>query len=112
MRVELTETCIYPEPRANEKYAIVIHGKQSERSEPRLKDVLVRDKDNLPIYRNYRERQLPVYERPFGFAILERNRATDRWPTSICIPAQTAGFVPAVLGDSTLRPIYFTRTQA
>jgi hypothetical protein len=105
-RIDLVGTCAYPESRAGDKYELTIYGERSEAEQVKVKDIRARDQNELPIYRTYRGRQVPVYKTPPGFASLERIRATRDWRASIWVVPRTARDMLLVLNESRLRPIY------
>lgn len=107
-RIDLVGTCTFPEAHANEKYELVIHGRQSWTRELRIRGVRVRGKDNLPAYRQYGNRRVPVYECPIGFTTLDRIRGANTWHATLSVPESTASDILAVLAQSTSRPIYIS----
>jgi hypothetical protein len=106
MRIEISGICIYPEARANDKYEITACGEKADRTEPKVRDVRARDKNDAPVYRKYRGQHLPVYTRPAGFAVLQKTHGTGEWCAYISVLPQTASEMLATLKESRSRPIY------
>jgi hypothetical protein len=69
----------YPEERAGDAYEITLWGEKSGRAKLTLKDIHVHDDHHVPLYRKYRDEEVPVYEVPSGLATLERRRADRVW---------------------------------
>lgn len=106
IRFELSGTCISPRERAKEKYEITIYGEQVERTELKVKDIRLRDKRDLPIYRRRGDRQIPVYNPPTGFATLQRNAALSTWQACLWITFSSATNMLVLLAKLGGRQIY------
>jgi hypothetical protein len=104
-RIEISETCIFPKSRANEKYDLAIRGDQLRPRELRVKAIRVRGKDNLLAYRQHGGRQIPVYMRPLGFSTLDRIRGANAWHASLSVPECTASDILAMLAQSGSPPV-------
>jgi len=67
---------VYPEDRRQERYELTIYGDDapSRKLSASLKDVQARDKHGSPMYRNYRGREIPIYDPPKGMGLLEKVR--------------------------------------
>lgn len=106
IKLEIIGMCICPESRANQRYEITIYNENAESPEPKVKDIGARNKENVPIYRKRRDREIPVYNLPAGFCILERNRYINAWQACTWVAPELVTDMLAVLSLSTLRPIY------
>ena len=70
----------YPENRAGDTYEVSVRGDESYRVLAlTLRDMQARDDCGVPIYRSYRGEQIPVFNRPPGFATMKRQRGTRIW---------------------------------
>jgi hypothetical protein len=78
-RLVVRGVSLAPENRANEPYEISINGETSGRQELTMKDIHAQKESGSPLYRQYRGIALPVYEKPPGLAVLQRNRALNTW---------------------------------
>lgn len=111
IKLEITGTCIWPESRANEKYEITIYDEDVGRTEPKVKDIHARNKDGVPIYRKRRGREVPVYNFPAGFCLLQRNRHVGALQACIWVAPQLTSEILAVLSLSSSRPIYIAMDE-
>lgn len=105
-RIDISGTCTFPALRASGKYTLAICSTQMRPLEPKLRDIRVRGKDNLPAYRQYRNQQIPVYKCPLGFSTLEKIRGANAWHAALSVPECTASDILAMLTQSASRPIY------
>lgn len=103
--------CIWPDDRTNEKYEITIYEEDVERTEPKLRDIRARNKQDAPLYRKRRGRDIPVYNVPAGFCLLERNRNINTWQACTWVSHELVTDMLAVLSLSTSRPIYLSMDE-
>lgn len=80
-RLTITGTLTYPEKRAGDGYELTVCGGDVRSSDlnATVKDVQARDEYGSPQYREYRGRQIPVYNPPSGLGHLEKVRGEARW---------------------------------
>lgn len=80
-RLTITGISTHPETRAGEAYELTVYGDdaRSRRHNTTLKDAQTRDEHESPQYREYRGRQIPVYNPPNGLGLLEKVRGEPRW---------------------------------
>jgi hypothetical protein len=71
----------YPEERAGDAYELTIYGADapSRRLNLTLKDVQARNEHGSPQYREYRGKQIPIYNPPKGLGLLDKIRGEPRW---------------------------------
>lgn len=71
----------YPDQRAGDRYEVSVYAEDtpSSRVHSTLKDAQVRDKYGAPAYRTYRGGQVPVYNTPSGFGLIEKVRGEPGW---------------------------------
>lgn len=70
----------YPPNRAGDIYEVTVRGDESSRVLAlTLRDMQARDDHGVPLYRSYRGEQIPIYNRPPGFASMKRQRGTRIW---------------------------------
>lgn len=105
-RIDISGTCTFPASRATGKYTLAIRSTQMRPLEPKVQDIRVRGKDNLPAYRQHGSRQIPVYKCPLGFSTLEKIRGANAWQAALSVPECTASDILAMLAQSASRPIY------
>lgn len=105
-QIDISGTCMFPASRASGKYTLAIRSTQIRPLEPKVRDIRVRGKDNLPAYRQHGSRKIPVYECPLGFSTLEKVRGTNAWYAALSFPESTASDILAMLAQSASRPIY------
>lgn len=106
IQIDISGTCMVPASRATGKYTLAIRSTQIRPLEPKVRDIRVRGKDNLPAYRQHRSRQIPVCKCPLGFSTLEKIRGANAWHAAISVPKCTASDILAMLAQSASRPIY------
>lgn len=107
-RIDISGTCTFPKSRAIAKYTLALRSTQINSREPKVKDIRVRGKDNLPAYRLYGRRQIPVYECPLGISTFERIRGANTWYATLSVLDRTVSDILAVLALSASRPIYIS----
>jgi len=100
IRIEIGGMCIYPEGRANAKFEITIYGDRTGRDHPKLKDIRALKQNGIPVYRKYRDRQIPVYERPPGLATVQKRRGENAWSTWFRVAPRVASDLLTVLKES------------
>ena len=89
--VKLGGLCSYPEDRANHYYEVQLlcSPALSDRLSQKVKDLHKVDKSDMPIYRKYKNMSVPVYEKPFGLALVEKVRGKDAWSIWMQVDRQT-----------------------
>lgn len=77
----ITGTAIWPEKRQGEIFELTIYGDDAPSSEVnlRLRDVHARTKSGAQQYRQYRGREVPVFDPPKGIGFLDKVRGEPRW---------------------------------
>lgn len=85
-RLTIIGTSLYPERRAGQAYELTIYGDASPRMNVTLKDAQARDDYGSPQYREYRGRQIPVYDPPRGLGRLEKVRGEPSWRACVFLP--------------------------
>lgn len=80
----------YPENRAGDAFELTVYGEDasSRRHSATLKDVQARDKNNVPQYRSYRGRQIPIYTPPRGIGFIDKIRGEARWAAWMFVPSR------------------------
>jgi hypothetical protein len=80
-RVRVSGISTDPPNRAHDSYEIELLGdaSHSHRLNARLKDLQKRDEKGVLQYRQYRGRQVPVFEQPRGLGLLEKVRGECAW---------------------------------
>ena len=82
---------VYPKARTEDTYELKVSGRarRAGEQEQTLKDIQLRDKDGSPLFRSYRGKRIPVYERPKGFGRFEKVRGEPFWTTYLFAPPRT-----------------------
>lgn len=78
-RLLVRAICTYPEDRAGQIYEFNLSALDGSDAVWKLKHIQTRDKHDLPMYRQYRGRHLPVFKKVHGMALLERQRGTHEF---------------------------------
>ncbi|WP_376704206.1 hypothetical protein RQ479_04155 [Mesorhizobium sp. ISC25] len=80
-RLTVAGISTYPEERAGDTYEVTIYGDNLGSGDIRatLKDVQERDEYGSPKYRQYRGRQIPIYNPPPGMGLIDKIRGEPRW---------------------------------
>jgi hypothetical protein len=90
---QLTITAIStaPDDRAGNTYELTIYGDDSPRRRHHsiLRDVQARDQYGSPQYRQYRGKQVPVFNPPRGLAVLNKIRGEPRWTAWLFVPVRS-----------------------
>jgi hypothetical protein len=99
VQLTIMATSFDPKERAGELYELTIHGDdaRSQRVSATLKDAQARDRYGAPQYRQYRGKQIPVYNPPKGLGILNKIRGESRWTAWLFVPARFANDALALL---------------
>lgn len=89
--LELYGTDTAQEKQAADNYRITMHGKQIDDAGLNLKlnDRRMLDEKGMPVYRNRRGCQVPVYDIPDGIGLLEKERGKNIWNGWIWIPQES-----------------------
>ncbi len=92
----ITGVSTYPEERAGDIYELTIHGDDapSRGHAVKLKDMQTRDERGSLQYRTYRGKDVPVYDRPGSFGLLNKMGGESRWTGWLFVPT---GFVRDML---------------
>jgi len=90
----------YPEERADDEYELTIYGNdtRSRRLDATLKDAHARDEHGLPRYREYRGRQIPIYNPPSGLGLLDKVRGEPRWAAWLFVAPRFVSDALVLLG--------------
>jgi hypothetical protein len=100
-RLVISGTATYPAERAGDRYDLTIHGDDAPSQDVHLtlKDAQKRHKKyGHPQYREYKGRQLPIYEPPSGFGLIEKIRGEKRWTAWIHAPTRFTNELLTLLG--------------
>ena len=97
--LEVRGVCIYPPPRADQKFEITIHTENASKTGLRVKDLHKRDANNAPLYRKNRGELYPVYDLPAGLGIIERRRSDDVWGGWVFVEAKVVTNMLILLGQ-------------
>jgi len=107
LKLEFVGTSTYPEQRAGDRYEIVVYGERAEKEQLKLKDIHVRDKHELPVYRTYRGQEIPVFKPPPGIAVLDKRPGIREWSLWVFVVASVARDMLTLLTASR-RPLYLS----
>ncbi len=97
----------YPPERASDQYEFTIYGDDapSQDIHTTLKDVQKREGGyGLPQYREYRGRQIPIYEPPSGLGLIEKIRGQKQWSVWVHAPTRFTNDLLTLLGHK--RPLF------
>lgn len=81
-RLTVAGKSTYPDERAGDTYEVTIYGDNPGSGDVRaatLRDVQARDEHGSPKYRQYRGRQIPIYDPPPGMGLIDKIRGEPRW---------------------------------
>lgn len=104
--LQLTGKATWPEDRAGDIYELAIHSEDSPSGGlgRTLADLQARDKSGARRYRQYRGREIPVFEPPAGMGLIRKRRGERRWYGWATV---APGFVQDALAIlSQARPVY------
>ena len=96
----------YPEDRAGDKFELTLRGDDapSRRLHLQLKDIQARNEYGSPQYRQYRGKQIPVFQPPNGLGLLDKVRGERRWTAYLFVNTRFVGETFALLNHQ--KPIY------
>ena len=96
----ITGIAKYPTDRAGDSYVVTLYGDDapSRHLDRTLEDVQVRDEYGSPQYRDYRGRQIPVYEPPGGLGYLEKIKGEERWTAGLFVAPRIVSDMLVLLG--------------
>ncbi|RWH76836.1 MAG: hypothetical protein EOQ86_19595 [Mesorhizobium sp.] len=100
-QLTLVGIATYPEGRAGDSYELTIYGSDSDsrRVSATVKDVQERDEHASPKYRQYRGRQIPIYNPPSGMGLIDKIRGEPRWTAWLRVPPRFTSDALALLSD-------------
>lgn len=82
---------ISPKERAGDPYEISIWSGTSRKTNLTLRDAQVLNEYHSPVYRSYKEQQLPVYKAPPGLATIDRRAGGGVWRGTLMDDSGLAG---------------------
>lgn len=102
MELRIFGIVTYPEHRAGNEFELTVYGEgaRTRRLNLKLKDIQARDKNGVPQYRQYRGKQIPVYDPPSGMGMIEKVRGKQQWTAWLHGSSQFAADALALLGHS------------
>jgi hypothetical protein len=78
--VRMWGTVTHPAERAGHRFEVDVHGDgKTSRKKLTLKDIHAQDAKNVPIYKEYRGVQYPVYDPPPGLGTIQPARGDQPW---------------------------------
>lgn len=100
-RLTIAGISTYPEERAGAAYELAVYGDAapSLRLSATLKDVQARDEYGSPQYREYRGRQIPIYNPPNGTGLLNKVRGEPRWTAWLFVAPRFVSDALVLLGQ-------------
>ena len=105
-RLTIAGISTYPDERANENYALVLHGDDAPSTNVHLKlsDVHEMDEYRTPRYRTFRGREIPVFRSIPGLGLL--NKAGSEWNAWVTVAPRLVADMLVLLGTG--RQLYLS----
>lgn len=99
-QIVITGNSIYPPERQGDRYKLTIQGTESSshRLNAKLKDIHARDKYGSPKYREYRGKQIPIYQPPHGLGLVEKVRGERCWTAWLFVAPRFINDLLVLLG--------------
>lgn len=99
-RTVITGISTYPPERKDDHYELTIYGTESpsHRLNAKLKDIHARDKYGSPKYREYRGKQIPIYQPPNGLGLVDKVRGERRWTAWLFVTPRFINDLLVLLG--------------
>ncbi len=99
----------YPQERAGDQYILTIYGDDAPSQDIHLtlKDAQKRDEEyGSPQYKEYRGRNIPIYQPPSGFGLIEKIRGERQWTAWLHAPTRFTNDLLTLLSHS--RPLFLS----
>lgn len=100
-RLTVAGISTYPEERAGDTYEVTIYGDNLRSGDihATLRDVQERDEHGSPEYRQYRGRQIPIYNPPLGMGLIDKIRGEPRWTAWLRVSPDYTSNALTMLGN-------------